>query len=125
MNDWEKIVCLILSVNKWELTKTLDSFQKLKENKLFDPDFIAKSNFEDVGLRLKEAGYDRGSLTFMISDRLVSAAKTIIEKKINVLGTLLETENGENRELLLSLSGIGEKSVYDFYRIIWNQQRIN
>lgn len=122
MNDWEKIVCLILSVNRWDLSKTLDSYEKLKEKKLFDSDFVAQSNFQDVGNRLKEAGYDRGSLTFMMSDRLVSAAKTIIEKKINVQETLLETESEENRKLLLSLRGFGEKSVSDFYRIIWNQQ---
>ncbi|WP_430936166.1 hypothetical protein [Saccharicrinis sp. 156] len=122
MNDWEKIVCLILSVNRWELTKTLDSYAKLKEKKIFDVDFIAQSDFQDVGMRLKQAGYDRGSLTFMMSDRLVSAAKTITEKDINVQGTLLETESEENRKFLLSLSGLGEKSVSDFYRIIWNQQ---
>lgn len=121
MNDWEKIVCLILSVNRWDLSKTLDSYEKLKEKNLFDPDFIAQSNFQDVGNRLKEAGYDRGSLTYMMSDRLVSAAKTIIEKKVNVQGTSLEIDSKENRKLLLSLSGFGEKSVSDFYRIIWNQ----
>jgi len=122
MNDWEKIVCLILSVNRWELTKTLDSYERLKEEKIFDVDFIAQSNFQDVGIRLKKAGYDRGTLTFMMSDRLVSAAKTITEKNINVQETLLENESEENRKFLLSLSGLGEKSVSDFYRIIWNQQ---
>jgi endonuclease III len=121
MNDWEKIVCLILSVNRWDLSKTLDYYEKLKEKNLFDPGFIAQSNSQDLGNRLKEAGYDRGSLTFMMSGRLVSAAKTIIDKKINVQGTVLETESEENRKLLLSLSGLGEKSVSDFYRIIWNQ----
>jgi endonuclease III-like uncharacterized protein len=121
MNDWEKIVCLVLSVNNWGLAKTLDSYEKLKENKLFDLDFIAQSDFQEIGLKLKDAGYDRGSLTFMMSDRLVSAAKTIKDKKINVQGTSLELDNEANRKFLLSLSGIGEKTVSDFYRINWNQ----
>jgi hypothetical protein len=98
MNDWEKIVCLVLSVNNWGLAKTLDSYEKLKENKLFDLDFIAQSDFQEIGLKLKDAGYDRGSLTFMMSDRLVSAAKTIKDKKINVQGTSLELDNEANRK---------------------------
>lgn len=119
MNDWEKIVCLILSVNRWELWRTLNLYDNLKKEKIFDPNFLIGLGDYEIGLRLKNAGYDRGVLTFMISERILKSAEIVTENKINILGTSLSIDNSDNRSFLKSLKGIGEKSIGDFYRISW------
>lgn len=119
MNDWEKIVCLILSVNRWELWKTLNLQSNLKKEKIFDPHFLIGLGYNEIGLRLKNAGYDRGGLTLMISERILKSAEIVTESKIDILGTSLEIDSIDNRNFLKSLKGMGEKSVDDFYRISW------
>jgi hypothetical protein len=117
-STWGKLVCSLISVNKWGISKSLDIYDKLEKQGLFDLEGIQKiDDIPEIGNRLKAAGYDRGALTYMISERLIHCADKVCANGLDKSESLLSKRDGDSQAFLLSLKGLGPKSVEVFYSI--------
>lgn len=115
---WGRLVCSILSVNKWEVGKTLAIYNDLEKQGLFDFDVIIQINdIRKIGNKLKATGYDRGALTYIISERLLYCAKELNTRGLNECEQLLSVENADAKSFLQSLHGIGPKTIETFYSL--------
>jgi len=107
----------MLSVNNYSLEKTLGLFDKLRENRLFDPAFLASSDPAEVARRLRAAGYYRGAtMTAIFTDRLVSVGCLTGPVPADECTRILaQGSKDEVTSLLASVKGIGPKVLETFF----------
>lgn len=69
-NVWQDLVTAMLAVYQYSPEK-VDSYPPAQEEVgLFDPEKLARYNHEEVFSRLEKAGYKRGELNAIFTDRL-------------------------------------------------------
>ena len=111
------LVTAMLSVNNYSLGKTCSLFDRLQENGLFDPRFLASSEAEEVARRLGSAGYDRGkTMTEIFTSRLISLGGLIHSVPVDDFADILS--NGSRDEVssfLASVKGVGPRVLDNFF----------
>src|SRR5437588_12378095 len=113
---WEDLILAILSVNRYSLEKTYSAVDSLRREALFDPKKLAGWTLEDIAIRLRRGGYDRGDyLTKLLANRLMSLGVFVervgIEKSERILTTYGKTEIGQ---FLQPVNGVGPPVPINF-----------
>lgn len=113
---WEDLILAMLSVNRYSLEKAYSAVDSLRREELFDPEKLAKWTLEEVEIRLRRGGYDRGEyLTKLLANRLMSlgvfAERAGIEQSERILTTSGKNEVGK---FLQPVNGIGPQVLENF-----------
>ena len=113
---WEDLILAILSVNNYSLEKSYAAMGSLRREGLFDPKKLAAWSIDDITIRLRRGGYDRGEyLTKLMANRLMSLGVFVeragIEKSERVLTKSNKTEIGQ---FLQPVKGVGPQVLTNF-----------
>ncbi|SFT74883.1 hypothetical protein SAMN05216474_2137 [Lishizhenia tianjinensis] len=117
LTTWEKFVCSLISVNKWDISNTLKNLDEMKSQELFDVQKLENLDVIEIGNKLKRGGYDRGSLTYMIAERLQEASSKINQEGLTRCEKILSNDTNESREFLRGFKGFGPKTIEVFYNL--------
>src|SRR5271166_1563251 len=106
---WEDLILAILSVNRYSLEKTYSAVETLRREGLFYPHNLMQWTSEEIGIRLKRGGYNRGEfMTNLFANRLASLGlfikSTGVEECERILRKGDATEIGK---LLQPVKGVG------------------
>jgi hypothetical protein len=116
-NPWEDLVISILSVNQYSLEKTYENAPLLRESGLFSPENLSKWDVEEIVVRLKNSGCDRGSfMTNLFAIRLAYLGAAVDSKGTQESRRILLSKEPEAiRSFLLPIKGIGPKVLRNFF----------
>ena len=117
MTVWERLICSMISVNQWDIKKTLKIIESMRANNMFEIESFKDLNVIEIGSNLKKSGYDRGSLTYMIAERLIKTSVIISKKGVSSTEELLSKNTPESKEFLKNLNGIGPKTIDIFFSL--------
>jgi hypothetical protein len=111
---WEDLLLAMLAVSLYPLERVLALRENLRQRGLLQPSNLARWGVERVASELKSAGYDRGGLTLMYADRLVSLGKRAGTTDVASQRVLLEGDDQEVRDFLMPWYGIGTTVLTNF-----------
>lgn len=115
----EDLVISILSVNNVSIDKTYSSIEAMRKEGLFTPSNLSKWSIEDIGNNLKKAGYDRGGVNYILAERLSTLGKQIsLQGQNEFEKALANTDKRALKEFLLTIKGVGNKVVDNFFILI-------
>src|SRR5262245_22404361 len=97
---WEDLVLAMLAVSLYPLERVLMLRDEMRQRGLLDPSKLARYDVGELTMELKRGGYDRGRLTSMYADRLVSLGKQADATRPASERVLLEGSDQQVRELL-------------------------
>jgi hypothetical protein len=117
LTTWEKFVCSLISVNQWDIAKTLKQIDDIRSQGLFEVEQIEHIGIIEIGDKLKKGGYDRGALTYMIAERLQQASARINREGVSKCEDILSKDTEESRVFLKTFNGFGPKTVDVFFAI--------
>jgi endonuclease III-like uncharacterized protein len=119
-NDlWKKLVIAILSVNNFPISKTSSILNTLREQGVLNPHNLIHLSKEQIALRLKKAGYDRGEfITKLLADRLQHLGEFIDEVGVERFSEGISNENQtEVTRFLKSVKGVGPVVIHHFFAL--------
>ena len=113
---WQDLVVSILSVNNYSLEKTYSSVDSLSKEGVFDPKKLAGWTQDEIAIRLRRGGYDRGEyLNKLLAGRLLSLGRFVhsigIEESERALAS---TDKSGVGKFLQPVSGIGPQVLRSF-----------
>ena len=123
-NPWEDLVLSILSVNQYSLEKTYSHIEGLRQEGLVEPENLKSWTREQIALRLRRAGFDRGFfMTDLFADRLASLGSFVSSRGIEGCEIVLTSTDLSNiAALLMPVKGIGPKVLENFFVMRGMQQ---
>jgi len=113
---WEDLVLSILSVNGYSLEKTYSVADQLRKERLFDPEKLGLWTPQEIAIRLRRGGYDRGEfLTTLLAIRL-AALGVFVERvgEEEAEQILMNGNTTEIREFLQPVKGVGPHVLGNF-----------
>lgn len=115
---WQDLVTAMLAVYQYSLEK-VDSFAPgLREAGLFEPENLAQYEHEEIFTRLEQAGYKRGELNAIFTDRLRSMGAYVMITGKTHCETVLSGEDKQALEKLLKpIKGVGPKVIENFFTL--------
>lgn len=115
---WRDLVTAMLAVYNCSLEK-VDLFAKaFDEAGLFRPEDLAKYSHEDVFLKLEKAGYKRGELNAIFTDRLLALGEYVKNAgKQHCEGILASKDKQAIEKLLKPIKGVGPKVIENFFTL--------
>ena len=114
-NTWADVVVAILSVNLYPVERTFEHLDGFVREGLVDPTNLATWSVAETTHRLRLAGYDRGRLTPMMAERLVSLGRFVQEGgREHCDAVLLRGEADEISALLSPVRGVGPAVLRTF-----------
>jgi hypothetical protein len=113
---WQDLVVSILSVNNYSLEKTYSSVDSLTREGLFDPEKLAGWTLDEIAVRLRRGGYDRGKyLNKLLAIRLMSLAKFVEGVGIEEAERFLtQSDKSAIQKFLQPVEGVGPKVLRTF-----------
>lgn len=109
------LILSALAVNSFSLRRVWVLKDRLDAQGLFDLKRVAPADPDAIAARLALAGYNRGSLTFIIAPRLVALAGALTPAKQATIASLLaEGKMNDLARVLLALPGIGPTVLHNF-----------
>jgi hypothetical protein len=113
---WGDLVVSMLSVNNWSLEKTYRFVDDLRTRGLFDPKTLACLEQDEIVVRLKKTGYDRGTyMTSLFALRLTCLGHFVKEKGVDICTKGISVMDGKAIEQFLAcVNGIGPKVIANF-----------
>jgi hypothetical protein len=113
---WEDLILSVLSVNKWPVQKTYASLDALRNEGLCEPKKLARMGPDQVVLRLKRAGYDRGEfMNGLFAQRLSSLAAFAMERGVECcVKALHSSERKDLEQFFAVVNGVGPKVIENF-----------
>lgn len=115
---WQDLVTAMLAVYKYSLDKVDGYAPALEAEEVFDPDKLAKYSHEEVFSRLEKAGYKRGELNDIFTDRLRAMGEHVqkIGKK-DYEKVLASKDKQAIEKLLKPIKGVGPKVIENFFTL--------
>jgi len=111
-----ELVVATLATYSYSLEKAWALRDSLRSAGLCDPAAVAGQDVAGLGNALKEAGYDRGGITYIIAPRLISLMNAIRSGALDPLAGFLEKNDEDGFcSALGAIKGFGPKSA----RIAW------
>ena len=114
---FEHLMVALLSVNNYPLERAWELRDHLRRAGLFDPAQVAGFDQDELVVRLKRGGYDRGDfLTGLVASRLATVAQYLV----GVVGSdqaaerLTAGSKTEVTDLLIKAKGIGPVVIRTF-----------
>ena len=86
---WQDLILSMLAVNNYPIERLLTIREQLIAAGLLDPNNLAIWGVDGVTARLKTSGYNRGGLTELYADRLVSLGKLFSRERTRWEQTLM------------------------------------
>jgi len=116
-NPWEDVVVSILSVNQYSLEKTYQVVDRLREQGLSNPDNLGRWTKDEIVVRLKQSGCDRGEfMTSLFAARLSNLGAALTSYGVEeCTSILLSNDTRLLNELLLPIKGIGPKVMENIF----------
>lgn len=114
---WEEVILAMLAVGQYPLDRVVALRGRLRDGGLLDPRNLASWSVERVAAGLRSAGYDRGRLTAMYADRLVSLGKLHETESERCDLILREGDDDAVRALLMPWYGIGPTVIANFLNL--------
>lgn len=116
-NPWEDLVVSILSVNQYSLERTYGAVDGLRKERLIEPASLADWQSEEVEIRLRAAGCDRGAfMTRLFAERLRALGDLIRSKGCGECERVIAGRDVKAIEsLLLPVKGIGPVVLRQFF----------
>jgi len=113
---WEDLILAILSVNRYSLEKTYLAVETLRLEGLFYPHNLMQWTSEEIGIRLKRGGYNRGEfMTNLFANRLASLGAFIKSTGIKECERILRKgKTPEINQFLQPVKGIGPQVLINF-----------
>jgi hypothetical protein len=113
---WQDLIISLLSVNGWSVDKNFKYKDALNKSGLFNPENLNKWDVVEIGNKMKESGYDRGGVTWIISERLSALGKFVVSKGVAECDKILLSKNKEKiTEFLLPIKGVGNKVLESYF----------
>jgi hypothetical protein len=114
---WEDLVLSILSVNGYSLEKSYSFVAALRREGLFSPPNLIHWSEEEIGKRLRRAGYDRGDfMTRLFALRLLHLGVFLETKGVEETGQIIRSgKAAEVRKLLGPVYGIGPRVLANLF----------
>jgi len=116
---WEDLILAILSVNRYSLEKTYSAVGGFRSEGLFDPKKLAEQTLEEITVRLRRGGYDRGEyLTKLLAMRLMSLAAFVDRIGVEESERILTSPDKRKiEEFLQPVKGIGPQVLNNFFAL--------
>ena len=113
---FEYLTISLLSVNNYPLERSWGLRDGLRRAGLCDPTHVASLSEEELGSRLKRAGYDRGDfLSGLVASRLSTVAHYLTDIGWHSAATrLTEGSPAEVTALLIQAKGVGPVVIRNF-----------
>jgi hypothetical protein len=111
---WENVILAMLAVSHYTIDRVVELRNRLGEVGLLEPRNLSLWGVDRVANTLRLAGYDRGRLTTMYADRLVSLGKLFEREGSACEMTLRAGTDDEVRSLLLPWHGVGPTVVSNY-----------
>ena len=121
---WEELILSMLAVSSYPLDRALAVQDRLRSEGIFVPQNLAHWSVGETVDRLRAGGYDRGKLTPMYADRLVSLGKLVSAQEPCELARILQS--GSDRDVhdaLLPIYGIGPVVIRNFLALRRSRSR--
>ena len=114
---WQDLIVAILSVNRYSLEKTYSAVDAFRSEGLFDPKKLAERTLEEITVRLRRGGYDRGEyLTKLFAIRLMSLAAFVDRIGVEESERILTSPDKRKiEEFLLLVNVIGPQVLNNFF----------
>ncbi len=104
------LLVAILATYNYSLDRAWSLREALQANALCDPPTMAQRTPQDIGQRLKAAGYDRGGITYIIAERVAALMRALNDGQLDALPLhIAANARQESQELLLQVKGVGPK----------------
>lgn len=116
VNHWGNLVVAMLSLNQYPLEKTLNIYDRLESNGLFDPHKIKEWSYDKLYNRLIDSGYDRGRMTDYFAERLWSLGLLVDDFTAND-NILAAGSDIEVALLLTKIRGVGPVVLKNYKRL--------
>jgi hypothetical protein len=113
----ENLVIAMLAVSQYPIERALGLRDRLRDAGLLDPRNLATWTVARVADELRSSGYDRGRLTSMYADRLVSLGKVYEGERERCEEILREGSDEAVRQLLAPWHGIGPTVIASFLNL--------
>ena len=115
----EAIIVATLAVGGYGIEKSYALLPEFRKIGLTDPVKISKTDIVEVIKLLNSAGYHRGLLAEMMSERLICLMNAVTEGKLDDLNALVAKGEKPNAcSLLCQLKGIGPKVAADIWIMV-------
>ncbi len=115
--SWEDLILSMLAVSQYPIERVVALRERLRKAGLLDPANLADWGVKQVGAELHASGYDRGQLTLMYADRLVSLGKIFKSEGARCETILREGSDDEVRALIAPWHGIGPTVLSTFLNL--------
>jgi hypothetical protein len=117
-NPLDDLIAAMLSVNSYSLQKTFLLVETLRRQGLFHPQNLARWTPKEIGTRLRQGGYDRGCVTWLLADRLESLGKFVESVGVEECERVLRCgKTNEVKDFLLPVKGIGPRVLANFFAL--------
>jgi endonuclease III-like uncharacterized protein len=115
----EAIIVATIAVGGYGIEKSYALLPEFRKLGLTDPVKISNIDIVEVIKLLNSAGYHRGLLAEMMSERLICLMKAVAEGKLDDLNSLIKMgEKADACRLLCQLKGIGPKVAANVWMMV-------
>lgn len=115
---WQDLVTAMLAVYQYSLEKVDGYASSLEAEGLFNPDKLSQYNHEEVFSRLEKAGYKRGELNAIFTDRLRAMGEHVKKTDKKGYEKILASKDKQAIERLLKpIKGVGPKVIENFFTL--------
>lgn len=112
----DALLSAVLATYNYPLDRAWGLLDGLRAQGLCDPDSVAGWSEQEVGTRLKAAGYDRGGVTWIVAPRVAALMEAVAGGRFARLGELVAAGDREGvTALVVGVKGMGPKSA----RLVW------
>lgn len=115
---WHDLVVSMLAVYQYSLEKVDGYSAGLEKQGLFDPKNLNKFSHEDIFSHLENAGYRRGNLNSIFTERLLALGEYVAQKGQDQCESVLGSKDkGTIADLLKPIKGIGPKVIENYFEL--------
>ena len=117
-NIWHDLVVSMLAVYNYTVEKVDAYSAGFEKQGLFDPNKIKQMNHEEIFTALEKAGYTRGNLNAIFTERLQALGEYIEKKGKAHCEAILKSKNKDSiTELLNPIKGVGPKVIENYLEL--------
>lgn len=115
---WHDLVVSMLAVYNYTLEKVDAYSDGLEKQGLFEPDKIQKMSHEDIFAALEKAGYRRGNLNSIFTERLQSLGENVNHSGKSHCESILKGKDKQAiTNLLHPINGVGPKVIDNYFEL--------
>ena len=123
---WADLILSMLAVSSYPLERVIPLEAGLRDEGVLEPLNLCSWSATETAGHLRAAGYDRGKLTALYADRLISLGTLVARGDADLLKVALESGSDDELEgALLSVHGVGPAVVRSFLALRKSRAKTN